>query len=133
MILADTSFWFALQERRERHHGEARTLARRVRQERVIVSNHIFGECWTLLRRRSGHRAAVGFIDRVGRLPNVESFHVDTELEDDAWTWLRRHGEREYSFVDAISFALMRRHGIREALAFDGDFSAAGFIELRGN
>jgi len=25
----------------------------------------------------------------------------------------------------------MRRRRIREALAFDGDFSAAGFVELR--
>jgi predicted nucleic acid-binding protein len=45
--------------------------------------------------------------------------------------WLRRHDEREYSFVDATSFALMRSLRIREALAFDGDFTAAGFRELR--
>ncbi len=45
--------------------------------------------------------------------------------------WLRRHDEREYSFVDATSFILMRSLRIREALAFDGDLSAAGFVELR--
>ncbi len=51
----------------------------------------------------------------------------------------RHHGDavllwtaqREYSFVDATSFALMRRLRVREALAFDGDFSAAGYLELR--
>ncbi|MGH2926619.1 MAG: type II toxin-antitoxin system toxin 23S rRNA-specific endonuclease VapC20, partial [Solirubrobacteraceae bacterium] len=48
-----------------------------------------------------------------------------------AWEWLRRHDEREYSFVDATSFALMRQLRLREALAFDGDFSAAGFVEVR--
>ena len=45
--------------------------------------------------------------------------------------WLRERDEREYSFVDATSFALMRSLKIREALAFDGDFAAAGFTELR--
>ncbi len=39
--------------------------------------------------------------------------------------------ERTYSFVDATSFAVMRRNRIRDALAFDGDFSAAGFVEFR--
>jgi len=34
-------------------------------------------------------------------------------------------------FVDATSFACMRSLRARDALAFDGDFSAAGFHELR--
>jgi predicted nucleic acid-binding protein len=52
-------------------------------------------------------------------------------MEDAALAWLRRHDERRYSFVDATSFALMRSMKIKDALAFDADFSAAGFRELR--
>lgn len=44
---------------------------------------------------------------------------------------LRQHDEREYPFVDATSFALMRKLRLSRALAFDQDFSAAGFVELR--
>jgi predicted nucleic acid-binding protein len=33
--------------------------------------------------------------------------------------------------VDATSFEMMRRRRISEAFAFDGDFAAAGFVELR--
>ncbi len=57
--------------------------------------------------------------------------HVDEEMEAEAFKWLRTRDEREYSFVDATSFTVMRRRKIGEALAFDGDFAAAGFIELR--
>lgn len=57
--------------------------------------------------------------------------HVDAELEQRSLEWLRRHDERSYSFVDATSFVLMRSMKIRKALAFDGDFTAAGFTELR--
>jgi predicted nucleic acid-binding protein len=56
---------------------------------------------------------------------------VRPEQEEVALAWLRVHDERPYSFVDATSFVLMRAMGIREALAFDGDFAAAGFVELR--
>lgn len=61
----------------------------------------------------------------------VVSSFVDETAEEAAWAWLRRHDERVYSFVDATSFAMMRQLRISEALAFDGDFSAAGFVEAR--
>lgn len=95
-----------------------------------MTTNHVLGETWTLLRRRAGHRPAVQFLDAVAE-SRVETHHADQALEREALTWLRRHDEREYSFVDATSFAVMRRLRVSEALAFDGDFSAAGFVELR--
>ncbi|MGI8574357.1 MAG: hypothetical protein ACR2MA_03225 [Egibacteraceae bacterium] len=55
---------------------------------------------------------------------------VEADLSREAWTWLRRHDERSYSYVDATSFVLMRRASLHEVFAFDTDF-AAGFAELR--
>lgn len=130
MRFADTSFWLGLQERRDRRHQEARALVGRG-IGRVVTTNHVVGETWTLLRRRAGHAAAVGFLDRLQALPNLEVIQVDEATEAEAWRWLRSRPEREYSFVDATSFAVMRRRRIREALAFDGDFNAAGFVEMR--
>ncbi len=69
--------------------------------------------------------------DRVAAARNVVVERIDETVEDEAWAWLRVHDERPYSFVDATSFALMRKLRIREALAFDGNFAAAGFVELR--
>ena len=57
--------------------------------------------------------------------------HVDEGIEREALGWLRRHDERMPSIVDATSFVVMRRERLGEALAFDGDFSAAGFVEVR--
>ena len=129
MRFADTSYWFALQVPHDRHHADAVALARQA--GRIVTSNHVVGETWTVLNRKGGHRAGVGFLDRLGRLPDVAVAYVDEATEEDAWTWLRRHDEREYSFVDATSFAVMRRRRITEAMAFDGDFAAAGFVEAR--
>jgi uncharacterized protein len=131
MIFVDSSFWAALRNRRDDRHGEALRLRNAHFGVPLITTNHVRGETWTYLRRRAGHRAAVAFLDAVERSPRVEVAGVPAELEVEALRWLRRHDEREYSFVDATSFALMRARRIGEALAFDGDFSAAGFVELR--
>lgn len=39
--------------------------------------------------------------------------------------------KREYSFADSTSFATIRAIRLHQAPAFDGDFGAAGFTELR--
>lgn len=131
MTFADTSFWVAAHLRRDAHHEEAVALLRQVSGTRIVTSNQVRGETWTFLRRRDGHRAAVAFLDMLERSARVDVMTVPEELEAQALRWLRRHDEREYSFVDATSFALMRSLRAREALAFDGDFAAAGFVELR--
>ena len=97
----------------------------------LATTDHVIGETWTFLRRRAGHDTAVRFVDRVAQSRRIVVIHVDAALESEALDWLRRHDERAYSFVDATSFAIMRQNRITEALAFDGDFSAAGFVEIR--
>lgn len=131
MIFVDTSFWTALQLRRDSHHADARELLRRHGDTPWVTTDHIRGETWTVLRGRAGHRAAVSFLDLLERTPRVEIARVGEDVEGEALTWLRRHDERIYSFVDAASFAFMRKRRVGEVLAFDSDFSAAGFVELR--
>ncbi len=131
MIFVDTSFWVALRNRRDPHHEEAADLLEAHGSVPLVTSNHVLGETWTYLRRKAGHPAAVEFIDAVRSSPRARVVFVTEQLEDEAIRWLRRHDEREYSFVDATSFALMRSLRMRRAMAFDGDFTAAGFVELR--
>ena len=131
MIFVDTSFWVALRLRRDGRHEEALALLDRHARSTFATSSHVRGETWTFLRARGGHRDGVAFLDMVERTPRLQIAFITEALETDALVWLRRHDERPYSFVDATSFALMRSLGIREALAFDGDFAAAGFVELR--
>lgn len=132
MIFADSSFLIAYMIERDRHHDAAVRLFQQVAAQRVAITNHVRGETWTWLRTRSRHEKAVAFLDSVGHENGyIEVSHVPESMEADALRWLRQHDEREYSFVDATSFAYMRAKGITDALAFDGDFAAAGFTELR--
>ena len=131
MIFVDTSFWVALRNRRDGHHDAASQLVRVHADQNLVTSNQVRGETWTYLRRKTGHRSAVAFLDMLDQSPRLQIAWIDRDLERTAIRWLRRHDEREFSLVDATSFAFMRANRIRSALAFDGDFQAAGFVELR--
>jgi predicted nucleic acid-binding protein len=131
VIFVDTSFWVGVRLRNDDRHAAAVTLLETWADQPLLTSNHVRGETWTFLRRRAGHRDAVAFLDMLSRTPRIDVVRIEERLEAEALRWLRRHDEREYSFVDATSFALMRSLRIKKALAFDGDFEAAGFTELR--
>ena len=130
MRFADTSFWIGLGVPRDHRHADAARLWRQD-QSPVRTSNVVLGETWTWLRRRAGHAAAVRFVDMIERSNRVSVVVVDNTVDERAWLWLHGRDERSYSYVDATSFEIMRRERITEALAFDGDFTAAGFVEVR--
>lgn len=130
MRFVDTSFWVGLRFRRDARHDDARRIWE-AGTGALLTTNLVLGETWTFLGRKAGHKRALEFLDAVERLDNLTVREVDGDLNADAWRWLRRHDERAYSYVDATSFALMRKLRLRNALAFDGDFAAAGFVEIR--
>jgi predicted nucleic acid-binding protein len=131
LIFVDTSFWVALTNRRDPRHLEATALLSAHDGERLLTTNDVRGETWTFLRRRAGHATAVRFLDAVDASPRIEVLRVSEQTDADAEQWLRSRDDREFSWIDATSFATMRQLRITDALAFDGDFSAAGFTELR--
>jgi predicted nucleic acid-binding protein len=131
LIFVDTSFWVGLINRRDARHEQATRLLAAHADDRLVTTNQVRGETWTFLRRRAGHGAAVRFLDALAASPRVEVLRVSETAEADAEQWLRRRHDRELSWVDATSFATMRELRTTSTFAFDGDFAAAGFAELR--
>src|SRR3954469_12193919 len=127
---ADTSWWVGWALPDDARHAVALALLERLgRTAQVLTTNLVVGESWTFLRRKDSHSTAVAFVDRIETLTDDERLlvhHVTEEQEAAAWEWLRRHDDRNYSFVDAASFRVMRDRRLREAFAFGQDFAAAG-------
>lgn len=135
MKFADTGWWIAWSLPDDARHVDALNMLSGVgRTEQVLTTNMVVGESWTFLRRKYSHRTALSFLDRIDALRGDDRLVVHRVTEDQqiaAWEWLRRHDERVYSFVDSTSFRVMRDRRLREALAFDSDFAAAGFVEVK--
>lgn len=137
MKFADTSWWVAWALPGDARHDDALAMLGALGQnEQILTTNLVEGETWTFLRRKDSHRTALAFLDRLDVLSRAERLvihRVEADQETAAWEWLRKHDERVYSYVDATSFRVMRDRRLREALAFDKDFAAAGFIEVQAN
>jgi predicted nucleic acid-binding protein len=131
-VLVDTGAFYALQVRGDRWHAHAtRALKLAVaRRTRLLTTNHVIGECYTLLMKTHGNAAAWRFFDTLGRSGRLEILHVDAKLEAQAWKLLRQYSDQSFSFVDATSFAVMRSRRLKFAFAFDVHFSTAGFTRV---
>lgn len=127
-IFVDTGAFVALRNRAEREHEEARAALSELVAQRamLLTSNYIFAETYTALLVRTGRSEAVAWGRHFKAGEAIDLVRIDEALERDAWEILESHEDKEWSYVDATSFALMQREGIHEAFAFDHHFAQRG-------
>ncbi len=132
MVFVDTSAFLAIENHRDTRHEESLALRERLVEagQSLVTSDYVLDESYTIIRQRAGHRIAVGFGEGIRASPLVRIEYLKLETLEQAWAIFKRFADKDFSFTDCTSFALMRRLGLREALAFDGHFAQAGFLEF---
>jgi len=126
VIFLDTGFVFALISAKDEHHDRVLDVFRKLKidhpADRLLTTNHVVAETITLVRR-IGHEEATKIGERLYS-ENLARIHWATPDEERAaFIWFKRHRDQTYSFVDCLSFVVMEKLGIREALAVDSDFT----------
>ncbi len=131
-VFVDTGAWFAIQAVDDEHHGEARHALPAVLQasRTLVTSNLVIGETYTLLRLTRGYREAKRFLDTLAQSQKLERLFLTEHIERQAYEILHRYDDHPFSYVDATSFAFMRRRRVRHAFAFDVHFRTAGFLRI---
>jgi predicted nucleic acid-binding protein len=126
MIFLNTSAIYAMADRNDPHHERAtRGLQAALDAgEEIVTHNYVLVDSMALLQNRLGTQAAI-HLARDARAFRIE--WVDEATHEAAVRRLAREGKRRASFVDMVSFLVMRRRGVRTALAFDPDFESEGF------
>jgi predicted nucleic acid-binding protein len=131
-VFCDTSFFYACLDPLDENHAIARVLAEEAEAARstLWVTWDIISETLTLLRYRSGHRAALTFLSEVKPTLRVRTYgdRVRQAAED----VFRRFGrDRRLSYCDAISFIVVSTLlSGAHSLAFDRDYRALGLPVL---
>jgi predicted nucleic acid-binding protein len=133
-VFVDTGAFVALRNSSEREHDAAREALSSLVSERtpLFTSNYVFAETYTALLIRVGRSEAIEWGRRFRAGAAIELVRVDEALEDEAWSILESHDDKQWSYVDATSFALMDREGTAEAFAFDHHFTQRGLTLIPG-
>jgi len=133
VIFVDTAAFLAVENRRDAHHEEALAFRDTVLRagELLVTSDYVLAESYTIIRLRAGHPVAVGFGEdvRSSRLLRVE--YLTPELLEAAWQIFKTFADKEFSFTDCTSFALMERLQISTAFTFDDHFRQYGSFVIR--
>jgi predicted nucleic acid-binding protein len=133
-VFVDSSAYLALLDRRDEHHAHARIiLARLIRgRYRQYTTNTVLIECPALILSVLGNRLAYEFLQEISR-GNTTIIRVRESDEKRAMQVLGRYTDKDFSFNDAISFAVTERLGISAGYTFDRDFAQYGIPVLQAD
>ena len=130
-ILFDTSGFFALIDERDLMHDKAVAwIEAQRRRIRPVSTEWVVGETCTLLVARKRPHLVARFLDYVDSSAALLLVNPDDTLLRAAKAMIRQQAEQSYSFVDCISFCLMKERGIRKALTTDSHYRKAGFAAV---
>jgi len=129
-LFIDTSAFYALFNRDDRHHQEASHFY----QEQsciFITTQTVFIELLSLITKRLSKKNAIQHGQAIKA--SHERFKIIVMNEDQAeraWELFCKHKDKDYDLVDCLSFVCMKDLHITEAFTFDHHFAQAGFAKI---
>ena len=125
----DSGAWIALALSRDPLHPQAREQweALRTAGAKLHTSIPVVIETYTFLERNANRDVALVWKDSIYEPGIVKIQPCNLKDLEQSWKYFKRTDLHKLSAVDATSFVIMERVGIRLAFTFDHHFSVAGF------
>jgi len=128
-VLADTSYYGALLSPADVMHEAAVGWARALDRP-VVVTEFVLLELGNGCRQFRDRALFCEFARELRADPNVAVIPASSELLQAGLDLYRRRLDKQWSLTDCISFVVMERRGLGEALTADRHFEQAGFTAL---
>ena len=128
-VFADTSFYLALLNKRDKWHDQATELFRQI-ESPIVTTEYVLLELGALMSRGSARPAFVQFVKVIEADPQTELISSTPELFKAGLELFSDRMDKEWSLTDCTSFCVMRDDGVNEALTCDRHFEQAGFRAL---
>lgn len=128
-IFVDTLFIVALINKRDQYHQKALELSEEYENYPLITTDAVFLEVGNALSNNYKNEA-VELMESFLESDDVEVIRLNPDLFDEALSLYKKHEDKSWGLVDCISFVVMKKYEVTQALTFDRHFIQAGFQAL---
>ena len=131
-LFVDTAGWVACADASDPAHTACRTARDGALEagHTLVTTDYVVDETMTLLRLRLGLASAEAWWHQVDGSPRVRWQRIDASRFERAVQLFLQYRDKEFSFTDCTSFAVMRELKLRRALTTDKHFKQMGFDVL---
>ncbi len=128
-VFADSFYFFALLNNHDPAHREAAAFVQSY-FGRVVTTGWVLTEVADGLADPANRPLFLSALDALHANPRISVEACSDELLEAGIDLFRRRADKYWSLTDCISFVVMQREGISEALRGDKHFEQAGFLAL---
>ena len=125
-VFADSFFFFAFLSSRDSAHRKAVSYFDSF-DGKIVTTEAVLTEVADGMASAHDRSAFVEFYEALSSDPDVKIVSSNPELFAAAFALYRGRLDKEWSFTDCISFVVMKRETLRDALTEDHHFEQAGF------
>ena len=131
-IFTDTAALLAILNKRDQYHAEASQKLGEISgtHQILLITSHILAETLTRLQRSVNADSAIKAGNFIRSEQRIEILYPQGDVIEDAWEIFKKYKDQQFSFVDCISFAVMKNMKIMKAFTFDKHFMIMGFSLL---
>jgi uncharacterized protein len=130
-VFLDSSGFLALVNPRDTYHEQAHAAWTTLTEEgwHTFTTNFVVAETHALFLTRLGHNHATAFLQRILQ-GSTTIVRVSQRDEQQAQAIIFRYRDKNFSYTDASSFAVMERLRIGPAYTFDANFAQYGLAMI---
>ena len=128
-VFADTFYFIALANPRDEAHQRAVAWTRTY-AGRLVTTTWILTEFANHMSDPRNRPEFVATLNDLRASDKVRIVPADQALWDDGLQLYAGRPDKDWSLTDCISFVVMQREGLRDALTGDRHFEQAGFVAL---
>jgi uncharacterized protein len=130
-LFVDTSYVLALFNTADEFHEKAKELKDLTSRPNTLVTTEaILLEIGNSLAKQNVRQKGATIINGFYKSENIEVASITTALIKEGLEFFEKRQDKDWGLTDCISFVVMHKYGIRQALAADDHFTQAGFKAL---